>query len=304
MDELKKNPYTAFEDKIDFEVPTCTLAIYKGIEKRALEAGQSIEVNRASSANLCPRRRWYQRLRTPGAPLTPRKRINFTLGDLTEAVTTYFINQDLVGPGKLYSEVDFGEPEASLEMKGVKIETYKQLEFNTKIGDLNIVGHPDGLGKRNSDGKWELIEIKSAANYGFKEFKSEGPGTYLKQAHVLMASEECKKLGVTQVRFIYLRKETGSLWDGLFKYDDRIFTHTAQEFKEVMEEEPPARPYPLIPEMKGYGKYKKPSGRTTCEWQCGYCPYIEKCQGKFTVEFKKDQWGSHKPVYIFDDTND
>ncbi len=299
MFKLKRNPFTAWEDKIDPEIPTATLEIYEFLQGHWERKQVDTHINRASAANMCPKRRWYQGKGNKGAPLTPRKQINFLLGDLAEKALIYYITQGLVGEGKTYSEVRLGTLKGEIEFQGKPIKVFDQIEFTTEIGDMKISGHPDGLGKRNSDGKWELIEIKSAANYGFKEFKAEGAGDYLKQAHALMMSNECKELDVRDVRFFYLRKETGHIWDRLHQYDEMIASRVKEEFQAAVKDEAPPAPYDLVDEMSGWGKNKRPTGRKTAVWQCQYCPYLEKCKGKFKLEFKKDQWGSQKPLYIF-----
>ncbi len=288
MDSLIKNRWAKWEEKQDETVPTATNQIYEFIDDY-LKRGHGT-ANRASSATMCVKRRWYQNQGIEGTPLTPRKIVNFFLGDLTERTLVFFIKEALVGPGKLYSQVDFGEPAGDIEFQGKPITAYKQKTLMTKIGHLNIPGHADGFGKRNSDGKWELIEIKSAADYGFDEFKETGPGDYLKQSHILMMSDYAIDLGVNDVRFFYLKKNTGNLWDRLFPFDIEIANKAGAEFILADGDVEPDKPFQLAEETY----YKKPTGRTVAKFPCSYCNYLERCQGPYEKEFK-----SGKPVFVF-----
>jgi len=287
------NPFTD-DDKYDPYVPTATLEIYEHINSD-MSRKDSDHVNRASAATMCVKRRWYQRKGTVGKPLTPRKIVNFLLGDLTEKVLAHFIHQANVGPGKMYSEVDFGKVTGTFEFNDYTFNLYKQDTVHTKIGDIDVTGHADGYGKRNSDGKWELIEIKSAANYGFKLFKELGPEDYLKQAHVLMASDKCKELGITEVRFFYLRKETGNLYDRLHAWDEAMWEGVKEDYRTSAGDDEPPAPYGKEPILFR----KKPTGEWGVNWRCSYCPYMDTCQGPSEIKWKKDQFGTQKPVHIF-----
>lgn len=295
--DLVPNPFAAFEDKADPTVPTATLQIYQFIDDY-LKRESDTYVTRASAATQCPKRRQLQRQGAPAEKLTPRKVVNFLLGDLAEKSMLYFLLQGCVGPGKLYSEVDFGEEFGSFNFNEKVIRLYKQKEMILNVPDgPRVTCHPDGLGKRNSDGKWELIEVKSAANWGFNSFKGEeGAGDYLRQAHATMQSEEAKALGIDSVRFFYVRKETGHIWDRLHQFDIRIAQQVLQEYRQVESDEEIPAPHGLIDETFR----KKPTGRKVAGFPCTYCPYLEKCQGKHTVEWKNDQFGHGKPVYVFD----
>lgn len=297
---MKKNPWLDFEDKIDLELPVATTQIYEKIEEDLIKKEIDTHVNRASAATLCPKRRWFQRRGTKGTPLTPRKILNFIQGDIAEKVIVHFIRTGLVGPGKLYSEVDFGTQEETFSVQnGYKLGSYAQRDLKTSVGSIEVIGHADGFGKRNSDGQWELIEIKSAANYGFTEFKGKGPGDYLKQSHVLLRSDYAAEKRINEVRFFYLRKETGHIWDSLHKFDDSIWEQVVREFATANQEAEPDTPFELVKEYKsqGRGKPKKSTGRLVAQWQCGYCPYINLCHKGLSKEFKKAFDGTTKPVF-------
>ncbi len=321
-DDLVENPYAKFEDRADVHVPSATLQIYKFINEKYGRPEADVNVNRASSATMCPKRRQYQRKGTKGTPLTPRKLVNFMMGDLAEMTMLFFISEACVGSGKLYSEVDFGEVKGEIQISDKLVKTYHQktltvripipanakIKVNTTPGEdfglleesLAITCHGDGWGKRNSDGKWESIECKSAANWGFQSFQKDGPEDYLKQSHTVMSSEEAKALGVTETRYFYLRKETGHIWDRLVKFDRDIWDNTRQEFLAVMGEQEIKTPFSLIPEMTGRSPNKRPTGRYVAQFPCTYCPYLETCQGSYKLEWANDQWGNQKPSYVFE----
>lgn len=303
---MRKNPWFEFEDKIEPELPVETIQIYEKIEQDLGRNEGDTNVKRASAATMCPKRRWYQRRGTKGTPLAPRKIVNFMLGDLSEKVIIHLIREGLVGRGKLYSEVDFGDERGSFEVQnGFTVKDYAQRDLITKVGSIDVVGHADGFGKRNSDGVWELIEIKSAANFGFQSFKAEGAGDYLKQAHVLMQSEYAKAKEVNQVRFFYLRKETGHIWGRVHEFDNRIWEQVVREYATAEQEEEPEAPFELVKELKGQGrgKPKKETGRLMATFPCSYCPYIDTCHKGLRKEFSKGFDGTVKPVFVKEEDN-
>lgn len=282
------NPFAQFEDKPDYSVPSATLQIYNFIAEY-LKREPSTHINRASSATLCYKRRWYQKEGHPGEPLTPRKMVNFTLGDLTEKVVLYFIKQGCVGEGKLYSEINFGKSTGYFTIQNKPIMVYEQEGLTAQIGDIEVTAHVDGWGKRNSDGEWELIEIKSAADYGFEEFKIKGPGDYLKQAMVNLNTNKAIELKAKSVRFFYLKKNTGHLWDSLHNFDQELFNEIIEEYKIASQKEEPKRPH--VPQNETFRS--KPTGRKVLPWQCCYCPYTKTCWPEAELEFK-----NNKPTWV------
>lgn len=291
---LAKNPFAALEDRADPEIPTATLQIYQFIDEY-FERKDDTNVNRASSATMCFKRRWLQKNGAKGQPLTPRKQVNFLLGALSESAMLYFITKGCVGPGKLYSEVDFGEEIGSINFNGKEIKVYKQEDLVASIEGIMVTAHADGWGKRNSDGQWELIECKSAADYGFKDFQTTGPKDYLKQSTTVMMTSKAVSLGVKSVRFFYLRKQTGHMWDRLYQFDNELLEEVKSELRVVNGTEEPKTPFLLIEEkIRG-----KPTGKKIANFPCTYCPYIERCQGKYELEWKTDQFGHMRPNYVF-----
>lgn len=298
QEQVVDNPFATIDQQIDPQIPTATLEIYNYIQEHDPRS-EDTYVNRASAANDCPKRRMFKANGLKGTPLTPRKRVSFLLGELSELVLLYYIKNACVGEGRLYSEVDFGEAQQTVEINGKEVTIYKQKTLTTTFDGLEITCHADGFGKRNFDGKWELIECKSAASYGFTDFKISGPGDYLKQAHTVMASDYAKNLGVDSVRFYYLKKDSGHLYDRLEKFDEAKWESVKNEFLLVDKRKGDVNaikpPYSLVPEYTGRG------GRYKAQFPCTYCPYLEECHGKYTLELKKDykNKGMFKPMYIF-----
>lgn len=286
--DLVENAFSQWEEKPDPAVPKATYEIYNYINEY-LGRKQDTHVNRASSASMCFKRRWYQKNNYAATPLTPRKLVNFLLGDLSEKTMQHFIKEGCVGSGKLYSEVDFGKEIGSFNIQGKKIAVYDQPDLTARIGEIEVTAHVDGWGLRNSDKRWELIECKSAADYGFDSFVSNGPGDYLKQSTVNMSTYKAMELGVSSVRFFYLKKNTGHLWDKVFHFDEELFEDIVQEYKIANSKEEPKRPYvPVMEKFRG-----KPTGRKILPWQCAYCSYTSTCwKNEASLEFKngKPQW--------------
>ena len=276
------------ENEFFEEIDPATKQIYDWIEKELMRS-QDTHINRASNANYCQRRLWYKKNGYVGEIMNSRAIINFALGDLTEAVVVAFIKAACVGPDKLYSEVAFGESAGDCRVQGRSFEIFKQKTLTTKILGIDIPGHADGFGKRNSDGKWELIEIKSAADFGFEEFCEKGPGDYIRQSHCLMMSDECLALGVRSVRFFYLKKNTGHMASRLYNFDTDIASEVVRIFQEANQETIPDRP--IQPEEEMFRK--KPTGNIKLNWRCSYCPFTTTCWPDAKMEISK----SGKPVY-------
>lgn len=254
---------------------------------------ESGSVLRASAANNPSCKRWFQNSGFPAEVMTPRAILNFTLGDLTEHTLAYFVKQ-CVGPGKVYSEVDFGESIGTMTIQNKAIESYAQQTVTIEFNGLKITGHADGWGKRQSDGKWELIEFKSCSSYSYGEFERTGPGDYLNQAHALLMSDKAKSLDCKEVRFVFLKKETGHIFDVLCPFDESIAAQVRTAFLESVQEAFPGRK--VLPDEQTFRG--KPTGKSKLNWKCSYCPYMKTCWGdSITTEFEKG-----KPVHYFDST--
>jgi len=270
-------------------VPTATHQIYQFVDEYLSRKEKDTNINRASAANMCFKRRWFQGNGFEGEKLTPRKILNFMLGDLTEHTVKYFIANGCVGPGKLYSEVDFGKEIGSFTVQGgKKIMMHEQETTFAVLQGIKISAHADGWGKRNSDGAWELIEVKSAADYGYEEFKESGPGDYLKQAMVNLSTDKAMRLGAKDVRFFYMKKNTGNIWDKIYPFDKSILDKVSTEYVVSNQNDEPKTPNMIQSETFR----NKPTGRAVLNWRCGYCPYTLRCHPNAKLEFKNG-----KPKY-------
>jgi len=283
------NPYSSTDDRADRSIPTASLQIYDHINS-TLARADSTHINRASSASMCVKRRWYQGRGIKGEATNPRKIMNFALGDLTERVLLSFIKDGLVGEGKLYKKVDLGKRLGSLIVQGREIDIHEQEELKVEEDGLPLItAHADGFGLRNADNKWELIEIKSAADYGFKEFQKVGAKDYLKQAMTVLSTTKARTLEAKEVRFFFLRKSTGHIWDKFEPFDAALWSSVRTEFLTASSETEPSAPYAAY-EVKG---------RKLLSFPCaGYCPYTKVCQGNYDIEWKVDQWGHYRPTYV------
>lgn len=287
---LESNSLADASDLTDHAVPTATLQIYQFIQEY-LARSPDTHINRASSAPTCYKKRWYQRNGYVGTQMGARARVNFLLGDLTEYSLKYFVLKGCVGPGRLYSEIKYGNKIGSFTVQGGKeIEMHEQEDLTAQIGPYTFTAHVDGWGKRNLDGKWELIEFKSSSNSGFRNFVGQkGAGDYLKQSTVNLLTTKAKELGADGVRYFYIRKETGHTWDKYYPFDPALAKVVEQEANLANQEVEPEAPYSPIIEIK----YKKATGRAVLPWQCSYCPYTTRCHPSANLEFK-----SGKPVYV------
>lgn len=295
MARLTKNPFLEADIEAEDFVSEGALQVYRYLDTLADREDES-NVLRASVAPLCVRRRWLQARGLKGKRLAPRALSNFILGELFEYAIKHLIKTSCVGPARLYSEVNFGKVIGTFTIQKREFEIHEQLESRTKIGPLTIVGHWDGVGRRNFDGKWEMIEAKSASDYGFRKFKAEGPGEYIKQAHVLMMSDVAKKLGITETRYFYGRKQKGHLHDVLVPFQESVADMVSRDYLASVGPECPAPPHSLTREISG----GFPTGRLVAlTFPCTYCPYLntEHCHNGLTRYVRRDQGGNRKPFY-------
>lgn len=291
--DLLDNPFAHLEDKIDIKIPSGTLQIYQCVGEM-LAREESNDVNRASAAPKCVRQNWYKANKFEGKAMAPRVMINLLSGQLGEAIMLYFISEGCVGVGKLYSEISFGEVLGDIPFQGRNLRVYKQKTMSFKIKDgekeITVTAHIDGMGKRNSDGRWELIECKTAANVGFAKFcEGENPD-YLKQAHACMLTDEMTELGVRAVRYFYLRKETGHLWDRAYAFDQTMVETVKQNYLLANGQDAPPPEYDYVQTKAGL----------SVPWQCSYCGFLKECKGAPETKFKKDyQNNVSKPSHTF-----
>lgn len=263
--------------------PEASFDIYEWM-KNLVKEEKEVNVNRCSAATYCVRRRWYANHGFKGEAVTPRLALNFKFGHLVEMFMTSIIRESLLGV--FYSEINFGERVDEIPLQGMKLTNYEQQTLSFKINDLLITGHADGFGKRVRDGMWELIEIKSAATFGYSDFVRNGPGDYIKQAHAVMLTDECRKLGVNTVRYFYLKKDTTEIFDKAYQFCEETAELVKNEFINATSEIIPEDPY-------GFKVDKK--GNKTIGFPCTYCPYIKECKGEYKIE----RTTSGKKQYLF-----
>lgn len=249
--------------------------------------------NRCSSAPQCVRKGWFQNKGERGEDLQPRQVLVFGLGDLVEHWMKDLIAKSCVGPGKIYSEVDFGKVVDKFIVQHREFNIYEQDELSIHINDFVISGHPDGWGKRNEDGQWELIEIKSAASYGFEDFV-KGEIGYLEQVYALSMSTKAIQLGVDSARFWFMNKNTSAIFDRLYKIDPNEQKRVKTEF--LQRNGPEMPPVPVSPDIGPINEMVRrvPTGRKILGWKCGYCDYKAKCWPDAKLEFSK----TNRPVWV------
>lgn len=285
--ELLDNPFSETDD--DKLLPQGSIEIYRYINELNEEREPRIELS-ASSMSRCYKANWYQYNGYESLPLNPRAGLVFILGDVTEHVMKYLIASSCVGEGKLYSEVDFGEKTGEFVIQHRKFDTFKQETLEIPMSKEHVIsGHADGWGKRNSDGQWELIEIKSAATFGFDKFKRGEVPDYIKQCHTLCLSTKAKALKVKGMRFFYMNKNTSHVFDRFYHFDKAIALKVYEEFWLSISEDEPERPYELVDETY----YKKKTGRKIAAYPCSYCSYVTTCFDGLKREVNKD-----KPVWV------
>lgn len=263
--------------------------------KRNLDRDEVGTANRASSAPSCILKRWYKNQGVVGEPMQPRALLVFAFGDLVEHMLKYLIAKACVGRGKLYSEVDFGKKVGSFTVGGREFDIFEQEKLVYKIGSVRVSAHPDGWGKRNSDGRWEVIEIKSASDYGYDLFVG-GADEYINQPAAIMLSPRAKKLKVAGVRFFFARKETSHIHDRFVPRSKAIERQVIAEYRAAAARKKPKRPYDPVPEMTGRSPNKRPTGREKLQYPCSYCEYKGRCFANLKMEFQ----GS-KPVWVVSD---
>jgi len=305
MTNLVKNPFAKYDDKATDDIAIGTRQIYDGINEAQKKKEKYVNVNRCSAASYhgdesCVRQKQLRGHGAEGKPMAPRAYINFDLGNHYELECLALIKEWCTGEGKIYSEVYFGEEYVTIpkEISNtlVDITYYHQPEWSFKIGKQVITGHPDGIGKRNSDGKWELIEVKSASNWGYKSFEKDGKCGYLGQGHSLMLCEQAEKLKIDSIRFWYGRKETGHPHQEVFKYNEKIAQEVIDNYVKAASDEYIAPPFPLVDETFR----RKPTGRKIAAYPCTYCDFIKECHGEYTIDWKPTQCGNKKPVFVFE----
>lgn len=275
--------------------------IYSFIEDQLGRKEVDTNVSRASATNSCVRKNWLKHKGVQGEPLQPRMILVFGFGDLVEHWAKALIKLSCVGPGKLYSEVDFGPPTGEkFVVQHREFDVYKQEDLKVELPNITLSAHGDGWGKRNSDGEWEYIEVKSSSSYGFDNFVACRDGEHLKyinQLHAVMLSDKAKKLGVRSSRLFYLNKNTSHIFDRLYQYDNEVARNMHRLALAAVGEAEPAPPYELTPEQvynRSTKTYDNTGRMIVPAYPCGYCEFKAHCYSEVEREFK-----SGKPVWVY-----
>lgn len=229
----------------------------------------------ASSPWYCGRRVLYELNNTDRAPLNPRSRIAFLMGDTLEVVgieLARLAGVDVISPG----------PDG------------RQHEAVVTVGGNPVACHLD-MTIRDVAGREIPVDWKSMADYGFGEFEraSQDPEAkwwteerfgYLAQLRIYMKAIEAP-YGI----FVAVNKNTGVLAELHVKPDAAFDEEIAQRSKKIVEwigkKETPPRPTWATSIVKE-GKNLRPDGtegpvEEVQAWRCGYCPFISTCWSGF-----------------------
>ena len=193
---------------------------------------------RMSNIGRPARQLWYeQNSEKPAPPLKAPTHIKFLYGHILEEVVLLLV-----------------------KMSGHKLSD-EQKEVNVD----DIVGHIDC---KIDD---EVVDIKTASNFGFKKFKegtlyNDDPFGYMHQLAGYEAAE-----GTSEGGFLAINKETGEL--AFYRPGDltkpNIETRIDSLKSSLLSDTPPDRCYRPVPEGKK-GNMKLPTG-------CAYCGFKNQC---------------------------
>ena len=228
------------------------------------EQSNETRVLRLSSSGKCPRQLAY-------GVFHPDER-----EELSARALNVFIHGDLLH-----------EKERNL----IKQVTYltdveKRVEFEVRPG-LTVVGHIDG--KIFINKKPMILDIKSINTRGFKEAVEGQPRPeYIAQVNGYMEAEDVD----SAVLWMY-NKDTSHRAALIIERDEAVIQEIRERFISVADataDALPGRMYePQLEIRKG-----KTTGREYLPWQCGYCPFVERCWGgegfELVFESNRPRW--------------
>jgi hypothetical protein len=169
----------------------------------------------------------------------------------------------------------------------------KHVEFKVRPG-LTVGGHIDG--KIYIGDKPMILDIKSINTRGFKEAVEGRPrDEYVAQANAYMEAE-----GVGQAVLWMYNKDTSHRAALILERDEDVIREIRERFISVADATAEALPdkmyEPQLEIRKG-----KATGREYLPWQCGYCPFVERCWGGdgFDLVFE-----SNRPRWIRDNSEE
>jgi len=230
--------------------------IFKYYEKISLERSLDSVIHRASLANKCIRYLGFKKLGVMGK-INARAYMMFKLGDMIELI----VKDDIMLALKQCSDI-----EVLTENEEVSID----------LGDgIVLSGHIDGFIYVKDQGKYGILEIKSASNYLFDE-ALEGR---VDEDYIVQASLYALALKVDFVCFIFYRKETSHYLEVIYSKDisnDAIVRYMAHPEKSYFTLQYPFD-FSFIPRIKE--KYKLLNGIISIEEVLSLpIPYdMEKC---------------------------
>lgn len=283
------------------------IAIKKALKEKLLAQPPSTKAIRGSNGGKCSKAMWAQ-VNGVERESVPEGRFDLLLktGKMLEPLLIAYFKNYLLGPGRFYRELYFGEPDQTFAIdEDGELHVYNQPPWEgvTPLG-VEWTTSPDGYGVLHN-GEVEGIDFKSAASHNFtsaadlNQPAQEAIGSYLGQAHAIMGSKQGRELGMKRFRFFYINKNTSDMADRLIMYSEEAMEDVHRRFNEAAGDKPPKDGHELVPEMTGRKPNKKPTGRLTAPWQCRYCAYTKWCKGDYTIEFK-----SGRPIYVFTQSNE
>jgi hypothetical protein len=195
--------------------------------------------------------------------LTSRALNVFALGDVIHAVERALISQ-------------------VTELQAVERRVYFDV-----TDEIQVAGHIDGIITVN--GEPMILDIKSINTRGFKEVvEGEVRPDYQAQLQAYLDAS-----GVSSGVLWFYNKDTSHRHATVLKYNKTIVREVRERFQRVINSTPsdlPDREYKAQAEVSR----GKMTGREYLPWQCGYCPFVERCwssQGfKMEMERGKPRW--------------
>lgn len=217
-------------------------------------------VLRMSSGGQCIRKQWFRFKGVEGEPLTARTLNTFLMGDICEVGLSIL--------GRLAGWQLTGKPDG-------------EDQLTTKVGNMEIHGHPDDLLFVPEESKYYLLEYKTMSEYSYRRFEKEGMDEtwgYLTQCALY-----CRALGVGEAILVGMCKNTGHITDHVIKSDMVLAEKADARWRTILDKaDMPDREHCEVPE-KIYNRKTKTydeTGRATLDIVCQYCPFKKTCWGE------------------------
>ena len=247
------------------------------VRRQFMEVRESKGGLRGSNPGPCARKMAYTYLGyAPTRDFEARTYVTFATGDLIELF--------VIGLLKL----------AGVELRGTCLDEGGQLEGLFDAGNGVLVPcHPDGivLPQIGVTDKEMLLEVKSAADYGFKYEWSRG--TY-SDNYKLQHQVYLDTFGVDAGIFFIINKNTGHFAEVLTERDPDYLVWARKNYAMAAAADPDSLP-PRFIDNENTGRKRDKKGNLTANlaWLCSYCDFSRHCWPGVQVEFEKG-----KPVYV------